>query len=96
MTSHQMGGAALERAAIALKLIDGTVGRGCGQVLDLTRRSSRKRSPARPEGPFKKTRSHVIVVYFVYVVSSSQPDLLNFKKGWMVKLEGTEQVKHFF
>lgn len=36
------------------------------------------------------------VVHFVYVVSSSQPDLLNFKKGWMVKLEGTEQVKHFF
>lgn len=23
-----------------------------------------------------------------------QPDLLNFKKGWMVKLEGTDQVKN--
>lgn len=25
-----------------------------------------------------------------------QPDLLNFKKGWMVKLEGSDQVNDFF
>lgn len=25
-----------------------------------------------------------------------QPDLLNFKKGWMVKLEGSDQVNHCF
>lgn len=37
----------------------------------------------------------ILAVVYVVSVVSSQPDLLNFKKGWMVKLDGPEQVNHF-
>ncbi len=37
----------------------------------------------------------IIIVNGKLLVSSLQPDLLNFKKGWMVKLHENDQVNHF-
>lgn len=38
----------------------------------------------------------IVLVNGKNIMSSLQPDLLNFKKGWMVKLNENEQVNKFF